>query len=309
MMSRNVVFGVIIAITLHYVAAAKVLEVGVGAQYSVMDDALADAANGDTIRLTTDVHIDCAQIRLSDLTIEGSGEPSETVLDGRACGGKAALVAQGNHITVRNLTISHIRVPDGNGAGIRAEGVGLVVDHVRFMDDQEGILAGTNLDSEILVSDSEFLRNGMCTPVCAHAIYVGHIKRLHVERSRFLRTRDAHHIKSRAARTEVIDCDLADGPTGTSSYQIELPNGGSLLVRGNQIEKGPLTSNKRSVISIGTEGDLQATPEIIVERNVFTLDGDYATAFVRNFTTTSAQVIGNTLPVAAVPLVGIGVVQ
>ncbi len=309
MIIRNILFCIIVTINIQNAAIAKTLEVGVGAQYTTMNEALADAASGDTIRLTADVHIDCAQIRLPDITIEGSGEAAATVLDGLACDGKAALVAQGNHITVRNLTISHIRVPDGNGAGIRAEGVGLVVDHVRFMDNQEGILAGTNPDSEILVSNSEFLRNGVCNPVCAHGIYVNHIKRLHVEHSRFLRTREAHHIKSRALRTEVIDSDFADGPTGTSSYQIELPNGGGLLVRGNRIEKGPMTSNKRSVISIGTEGDLQPTPEIIVENNVFTLDGDYATAFVRNFTTTPAQVIGNTLPITAVPLVGIGVVK
>ena len=44
-------------------------------------------------------------------------------------------------ITIRNLTLTRARVADFNGAGIRAEGGDLTIEHVRFIDDQDGILA------------------------------------------------------------------------------------------------------------------------------------------------------------------------
>ena len=51
-----------------------------------------------------------------------------------------------------------------------------------------------------------------------------------------------------------------DGADGTSSYEIEAPNGGALMVRGNRIEKGPKTGNQETAISIGAEGVTQPDP-------------------------------------------------
>ena len=110
---------------------------------------------------------------------------------------------------------------------------------------------------------------------CAHGIYASNLDLLRVERTKFFETRQAHHIKSRARRTEVIDCDLQDGPNGTSSYEIEVPNGGSVVVRGSTIEKGPKAENHTGAIVIGMEGVTQPTREIIVEDNNFRVDGGY----------------------------------
>ena len=129
-------------------------------------------------------------------------------------------------------------MPDENGAGIRGEGPDLVVDHVRFINNQNGILSGTG-GGTMTIRDSLFDKNGFCGRACAHGIYVGSLDLLRVEHTVFRDTKQGHHIKSRALRTEVIDCDIQDGPTGTASYEIEIPNGGSLVVRGNTIEKGP----------------------------------------------------------------------
>ena len=38
-------------------------------------------------------------------------------------------------------------------------------------------------------------------------------------------------------RTEVINCDIEDGPAGTSSYLVEIPNGGTLILEGNKMQK------------------------------------------------------------------------
>ena len=72
---------------------------------------------------------------------------------------------------MRNLTLTRARVPDGNGAGIRAEGRNLLVERVRFIDNQNGILAADQPEGELIVRDSEFVRNGTCEQACAHGIY------------------------------------------------------------------------------------------------------------------------------------------
>jgi hypothetical protein len=286
-----------------------VIEVGPGKHYETLYVAIRAASPGDTLRLTPGEHFDCARVDKDRLTIEGSGAPEDTQLTDKPCDGKAALVTTGSDITVRNLTLTRIRVPDGNGAGIRMEGTNLTVDHVRFVNNQDGILTSNNLDSTLIVRDSEFLRNGACNPDCAHGIYANHLKLVHIERTKFFETKTAHHIKSRALRTEVIDCDIQDGANGTASYEIELPNGGALLARGNVFQKGPLSDNHTAAIMVGSEGVNQPTREIRVENNSFKRDGSYPTVLLYNMTATEAELVGNKVGPGIKQLNGDGAVR
>jgi hypothetical protein len=297
------------ALCLAVPAAAKTLEVGPGKPLKMPSEAAALAADGDHIRIAPGEYYDCAVWRANKLVIEGTGKPADTVITDTACNGKGLFLTDGQDITIRNLTLTRARVPDGNGAGIRMEANNLTVEHVRFIDNQNGILTNGNLRGTLTVRDSEFLRNGTCEHGCAHGIYANTLDLLHVERSKFFETHEAHHIKSRARRTEVIDCDLQDGPNGTASYQIEVPNGGAVVARGNTIEKGPRAGNHTGAIVIGLEGVTQPTPEIIVENNSFRVDGGYGSYLVYNQTATEAVLKGNRLSGSAKALSGDGTVQ
>src|SRR5258706_354601 len=88
-----------------------------------------------------------------------------------------------------------------------------------------------------------------CARLDAHGIYAGHIALLRVENCTFEEQHVGHHIKSRAARTEVIHNSIQDGPDGSASYLVDLPNGGSALISGNIFEKGPRSSNKKTAIA------------------------------------------------------------
>ncbi len=101
-------------------------------------------------------------------------------------------------------------------------------------------------------------------------------------------------MKSRALRTEVIDSDIEDGPDGTASYLIDVPNGGATIVRGCTLEKGPKNENHTAAISIGAEGVTHPTDEIVIENNRFRNDGA-PTIFVNNLTATEARLKGNKL--------------
>ena len=182
---------------------------------------------------------------------------------------------------------------------------------MRFINNQDGILAANLPGKTIRISDSEFLRNGTCEggSGCAHGVYVGALALLHIERSKFFETKQGHHIKSRAARTEVIGCDIADGDKGTASYSIDVPNGGAVLVRDTHIQKGPKSENHTGAIVIGAEGVTQRTPEIAIQHNTFRVDGDYNSVLVKNLTATEAQLKGNTLQGNAKALSGDGDVE
>jgi hypothetical protein len=290
-------------------AQAKVLEAGAGKTYKLPSQAIAAAGNGDTVQIAPGEYFDCAIVQASKLTIEGTGPGGTAVLTDKACAGKALLIIAGNDVTVRNLTLQRARVPDNNGAGIRAEGVNLTIEKVKFVNNQNGVLAGDKAGSKIIIRDSEFLRNGGCEGACAHGIYVGHIALLHIEHTTFAETKRAHHIKSRALRTEVIGCDIHDGPTGTASYLVEAPNGGAVVVRDSTLEKGPMAENHTAAIMVGSEGVDQPTPEILVENNTFRNDGDYSTFLLVNRTATEAVVQGNKISGAAKALLGDGSVR
>ena len=290
-------------------AEAQTLEVGAGKPFANLSDAVKVATDGDTILISPGEYFDCAIVRPNGITIEGLGAAGSVSLTDRPCQGKALLVIAGNDVTVKNITLARARVPDGNGAGIRAEGTNLTVDGVRFVDNQQGILAGDRPGSTITVRNSEFIRNGVCNPGCSHGIYVNQIALLRVENSRFLETRQGHHIKSRADKTEVLNCSISDGDKGTASYLIDVPNGGTIVIRGNRMQKGPAAENRSTAISIGAEGVSRQSSGITIEGNTFRNDGDFDTLFVRNVTATPALLRDNKLSGRTLPLQGDGSVD
>lgn len=276
-------------------ADGRVLEVGPGRPFNMPSAAAAVARPGDVIRIAPGTYEDCAVWRADGIVIEG--EDAERVIIGnRICLGKGVFVITGNDVVVRGVTLSGARSDDANGAGIRAEGVNLTVEHVRFIRNENGILHAGVRRGALIVRDSTFIDNGSCEKDCAHGIYAGPLELLRVERSRFVATRAGHHVKSRAYRTEVLDSDIEDGPNGTSSYLIDVPNGGAVMLRGNRLAKGPRSSNRSTAISIGAEGVDRPTPEIRIDRNVLVLDGRYRTVFVTNYTATPAILSGNAIP-------------
>ncbi|GAC1345352.1 MAG: hypothetical protein NVSMB18_24890 [Acetobacteraceae bacterium] len=293
------------ALVLAASAQARTLEVGSGKAYALPSAAAAAAQEGDHIQIQPGHYEDCTFLNARNLVIEGMGDASKVVLANKVCGYKAILITVGDGITVRNLTLTGAKIVYGNGAGIRGEGRDLVVEGVRFIDNQNGILSGT-IGGSMQVRDSLFDRDGACIGACAHGVYVGHLDRLVVERSRFLRTQAGHAIKSRAQRTEVSNCTIRDEAEGTSSYAVEAPNGGALLVRGNTIQKGRQSGNPAIAISIGAEGNTQPTPEILIERNQFRNDGATEAALLTNLSETPAVLRGNTLAGRAVALRGKG---
>jgi hypothetical protein len=291
-------------------ATAATLVAGPGQTYKLPSQAISAAKPGDTVQILPGDYLDCASVRQNDITIEGKGAAKDVIMSDKTCAGKALLVIDGNNITVRNMTLARAAVPDRNGAGIRAEGGNLLVDGVLFINNEEGILSANNPNATITIRNSLFDGNGQCMGACAHGIYIGDFKKLIVDHSVFRDTHQGHHIKSRAAFTEITNSTIEDGPAGNSSYLIDIPNGGGLVIEGNTLEKGPKAENHSCAIIIGEEGVAHLSPQFIIKDNVFTNDMPYPTIFVNNITRGVAILTGNKFRGNKVtPLAGLGEVH
>jgi hypothetical protein len=288
-------------------AMARTLLVGPTRDLTRPSAAALVAADGDTIQIDPGSYTDCAVWRASQLTVAAAGPG--VILRDRVCQAQGIFVTTGNDITIRGITFTGARAPSHNGAGIRAQGRNLTVIDSRFIDNENGILAAPMSGSTIRVLDSEFRGNGTCARDCAHGIYVNLVDLLDIERSRFVDQYIGHHIKSRALRTVLIDDTITDGPDGTSSYLIDLPNGGNLLLRGCVLEKGPKSDNPIAAVMIGEEGLSNPTQSIELLDNQFRNDMARPTIFLRNGTHVSAELVGNRISGRVVMLDGAGTIR
>jgi hypothetical protein len=223
------------------VAGAAVLKVGPGEALKGPGMAARVAKDGDTIEFAPGEYYGCGVFYQHRLTFTGPTDPATpAVLTDMTCQGKAILVIAGADVTVRHLTFARARVMDGNGAGIRAEGRGLTVEHSRFVNNQSAILSAPQPNAVIAVLDSVFERNGAAGEHCVATLDIGTAAGLRVERSRFLGARACDVVRARGVkRTEVIDSRFEDGPAGGVRHMVLAEGGGSLLVRGSSFARGP----------------------------------------------------------------------
>lgn len=272
-------------------ASAAILTVGPGRMYAGPAGAAAAAMAGDTIQIYPGTYSGAVWMK-PNLIIEGMG--AGATITGAVKLGKALFVIHGANVTVKNLTFTGARNGQGNGAGIRMENTGLSIVNSRFYKNQNGILTVNDNSFTLSVTGSTFGGNGYCAGSCAHAIYAGHIASLSVTNSTFNNTKQGHHIKSRALATTIVGNSITDGPNGTSSYLVDIPNGGALTMTGNTLEKGPHSSNYSIAIDLGEEGATNPQGPMLIANNTFRNDGR-PTVFVHNQTGNTGLQLSNNI--------------
>jgi hypothetical protein len=234
-------------------AHANVLRVGPHRDLKRPSDAARVARDGDLIEIEATVYeADAAVWRQHHLTIRGVGGRAHLRADGAHAEGKAIWVIKGNDTTIEGVEFSGAKVPDQNGAGIRLEGAGLTVRDCYFHDNENGILTGRGPESDVVIERSEFAHNGIGDGY-THNLYIGHVRSFTLRSSYVHHAIVGHNVKSRAARNDIRYNRIMDEKDGSSSYAIDLPNGGLAFVVGNLIQQGPRTENP-TIVSYGAEG-------------------------------------------------------
>jgi len=246
----------------HNFAAVNILRVGPGRAYLTPSAAEAVANNGDVIEIDAGVYMDDITVwRQNNITLRGVGGRAHlqaTQLIPYTPGndrenGMAIWVTRGDGISVENIEFSGASVDGRNGAGIRAEGLDLSVCKSYFHDSENGILGGSG---DVLIEHSEFDSNGGCVPGfgCSHNMYIlENTDRLILRHNYSHHARIGHNVKTRARENYILYNRIMDEANGTSSYNIDVPNGGLTYIIGNLIHQGVNTDNSSS-ISYGAEG-------------------------------------------------------
>ncbi len=228
------------------VASAATLQVGPGKTFATPCAALAVAADGDTIQIDPVLYSgDVCAFSQNNLTIQGVNGRAHIDANKKSAQNKGIWVPSGSNLLVENIEFSGATSTSKNGAGIRAQGVNWTVRNCYFHDNQEGILESNIAGSNILIEYSEFARNGYRDGM-SHNLYIGHSASLTF---RFNYSHDSvvgHLLKSRSAVNYVLYNRLT-GESGTGSYEIDLPNGGTSYVIGNLIEQGTNSQNSTIV--------------------------------------------------------------
>ena len=191
------------------------------------------------------------------------------------------------------------------------EGSNLTVENSQFVDNENGILAGGPPSSVVRITRALFRGNGTCQSACAHALYIGkRIARLEVTGCVFHEhpCRTPHQVPG-TCDDRARQSDRGWRRRGTSSYLIELPDGGDGVVMDNILRKGANSQNKEVAISIGTENRDNPTRGLVIRGNQFTSELPEPVRFVRNATETPARLTGNVLTGNVIPLDGPGTVE
>jgi len=192
-------------------------------------------------------------------------------------------------------------VPSRNGAGIRAQGRNLTVRASYFHDNEMGLLTNHNVESTITIEFSEFAANGVEDERFHHNIYIGRVGRFVLRHSYSHGAIRGHLVKSRARRSEILYNRLEDDPDGTTSYELDLPEGGDALVMGNLIVQSA-TSGNRKMISYAAEDATRWENRLTVAHNTFYSWGA-GSLFISNRSGQSAIVINNVFGGAVGPVI------
>lgn len=250
-------------------AATRVIRVGPGRQFTDPSQ-VTGLVSGDVLEIDAGIYNGPASTwSTNNLTLRGVGGRAHLVAPATISNGKGIWVMVGTNQAVENIEFSDAAVPDKNGAGIRADGTDLAICGSYFHDNENGVLGG---GGNVLIEYSEFARNGGCVAGfgCAHNMYID-AARFTLRYSYSHHARIGHLVKSRSRENYILYNRIMDEADGTSSYVIDLPNGGLSYVVGNLLQQGPNTDNP-TILIYGEEGATNPSQTLYVVNNTFVND-------------------------------------
>ena len=258
-----------------------------GRSFGRLQDAVDAIGEGEgTIRVASGYHRDCA-IQTAGRIAFVAVEPGRAIFDGVTCEGKAALVLRGAGARVDGIVFQNMRVPDGNGAGIRLEQSDLDVVNSLFRNSEEGILSADDPEATLTIDRSTFSRLGRCDRglSCAHSLYTGIYGRVVVTRTRFEKGNGGHYLKSRGIAVDVADNSFDDTQGNATNYMIDLPSGSVGRIANNLFVQGRNKENHSAMIAVAAEERKNPSRGLVIAGNRASLPQgmDMKTVFVADW--------------------------
>lgn len=250
----------------------RILRVGPGQSFALPSAAAAAARDGDTVEILPGTYRDVAVWKANRLTIRGVGGRPRIDAGGGGAAGKAAWVIAGRRVLVENVELTGARVPDKNGAGIRAEGGDLTLREVLIHGNEIGILSALDFKGELRIERSEFHSNIVPDFEAAgvppgHNIYVSEAKPFVLIGSWIHGAVEGHNVKSRASENRILYNRIEDDAGRASSYLVDIAEGAPTLILGNLFIERPESPN-RVVLSIASEKNAPSAPTVIAYNTI-----------------------------------------
>ncbi len=266
------------------------LHVGTAWQYKTPNDAATAVQDGDIVLIDKGSYTDQAtNWSANNIKLLGTEKHAHVSAPVVISNQKAIWVIKGDNVVVENIEFSKASVPDKNGAGIRAEGSGLTIRNCWFHDNEDGILGGSG---EILIEHTIFEKNGFGDGF-SHNLYISQAcTKLTFQFCYSHHAKIGHNLKSRAVENYILYNRIMDEDDGTSSYCINLPNGGSSYIIGNLLHQGQNTDNS-SLMSYGEEGLSNPGKDCYIVNNTMVNDRSSGTFVNIAGGADSAQLINN----------------
>ncbi|HEX8447743.1 MAG TPA: right-handed parallel beta-helix repeat-containing protein [Sphingomonas sp.] len=242
---------------------------GNGQSFYRLQDAVDAIGAGDgTIRIAAGTFKDCAVVSGGRVAF-AAAISGTAIFDGGTCEGKATLVLRGRDAAVDGLVFRNIGVPDRNGAGIRLEKGNLTVTNSAFRDSEQGILTVDDPAQVVTIRRSTFSGLGTCEGAggCAHGLYIGSSGMLDVANSRFERGRGGHYVKTRARRVAIVDSSFDDTQGRGTNYMIDLSNGATGRITGNEFVQGKDKENHSAFITVAPEARANPSTGLVIDGN------------------------------------------
>jgi hypothetical protein len=247
-----------------------------GRVFGRLQDAVDAIGEGQgTIRIASGYHRDCA-VQTAGRIAFVAAEPGRAIFDGVTCEGKAALVLRGAGARVDGVVFQNMRVPDGNGAGIRLESSDLMVANSLFRNGEEGILTADDPAATLTIDRSTFSRLGRCDRglSCAHSVYTGIYGRVIVTRTRFEKGSGGHYLKSRGIAVDISDNSFDDTQGKATNYMIDLPSGSVGRIANNLFIQGRDKENHSALIAVAAEERKNPSRGLAIAHNRASLPAD-----------------------------------
>jgi hypothetical protein len=264
-------------------AAGAIRNTRTGSTYTTLQAAVNAAASGDTIEIDSNYTGSAVFASIAkNLTIRGVGA-TRPVLDGNfTCPNNHGIldINGGQTITIENLDLRNCQgASGGNGCGIRLSyPQNVTVRNCCFYNNEDGIMGANGGVANITLEYCEFNLNGWGDEGYTHNIYIGDCNSFIMRYCYSHNTNVGHEVKTRA-HTSYILYNRIGNEGGSGSYEIDVPQGGTTYIIGNQVEQGPYTQNS-TIISYKEESPTNSDLHLYVVNNTIVNDRGSGT-FVR----------------------------
>ena len=245
-------------------ASGHVLTVGAGGQFATLAQALVASQDGDTIEVAAGTYVNDFASVDHKVIIEGVGGMAHFVQQNQLWAPNGMLTINAD-ATLRNLEFSGAASYSGHEGGVFVAAGNVTISNSYFHGNDIGIRTADNPDATLSIYGAEADGNGNAAKG-THNVSIGAIGSLTIKKSYIHGAMTGHELASNAFFTDIEDSRIIDGAGATSSFLIDLGQGGDAIIRNNVLGKGPDSVNG-ILIHVGNEGPTYGNSHVEVTGN------------------------------------------